>query len=149
MQVLVQCWAEVFGVDICFGDVSLQTYMENHWADGGSAGVAQMCPRTSVSRRSRPPSCSCPTRTGRSCRRSSTSWATSPRPSRRTRWPPPTWPSAWRLPSSTSTLWRERTPPRGAGPVRCARAVTMHTPRCSDSGSFPVLIELSACFLLC
>lgn len=123
-------------------------YMENHWVDGGSAGVVQMCPRTSVSRRSRPPSCSCPTRTERSYKRSFTSWAMSLQPSRRTRWPPPTWPCAWRLLSSTSTLWRERTPPQGTRPVSCARAVTMHTPRCSARGSLRVLARLSTCFFV-
>lgn len=81
-----------------------------------------MCPRTSASRRSRPPSCSCLTRTGRSCRRSSTSWAMSQQLWRRTRWLPPTWPCAWRLPSSTSTPSRERIPLQGTGPVSCARA---------------------------
>lgn len=69
-------------------------------------------------------------------------------PSRRTRWPPPTWPCAWRLLSSTSTLWRERTPPQGTGPVSCARAVTMHTPRCSARGSLRALARLSTCFFV-
>lgn len=67
---------KVFGADVCFG-----TFPHNvrgqalSWP--GNAGVVQVCPRTSASRPSRPPLCSCLMRTGRSYRPFFISWAMS------------------------------------------------------------------------
>lgn len=79
----------------------------------GKFWCLQMCPRTSASRPSRLPLCFCLMRTGRCYRLSFISWAMSLQLWKKTRWLPPTWLCAWPLPSSISTLWRERTLLRG------------------------------------
>lgn len=77
----------------------------------------QTCPKSSGCRPPAPLCCCCPTKTVRRCGRCCACWVTWRPACPRTRWPPPTWPSVWPRPSSTSTpCGARRAPRRGACP---------------------------------